>query len=412
MQANHELISSLLFEEESTELDVKREQYPFVGATEDQKSELLKDILALANAWRRSDAYILVGVEEVKGARNHILGITELLDDAPLQQFVNSKTQRPLTFLYCNVTVESKTVGVFHIPVQQRPFYLTKDYGKLKAGVVYLRRGTSTDVANPDEIARIGAIAAPDLGQPNVQLLFADPEQRAALPEVPILPSCTLILSGDHPIPDYSGQASNASKITASLLSMSMAHPYNRDYYRELVRYIQLTEFFSPLYLALRNAGDVTAYDVRVELIIPGSDSGISALDRYRFPSPPTREYSPLETYLRAPGEQRPEFQIKVRTLGDKWLVETRADKVQPNTVHWIRDAFFLGAKKPTDVLIDAVVTADNISSPLCQVLRVKIAAERREVTLDNIVEIWHERFRASPEYRRYLKSHEFGNGD
>jgi len=63
-------IEELLYEEESSTLDFKQEQYKFIRANDYQKSELLKDILAFANAWRREDAYILIGVEEIKGGRN------------------------------------------------------------------------------------------------------------------------------------------------------------------------------------------------------------------------------------------------------------------------------------------------------------------------------------------------------
>ena len=49
----NEMFESLLFEEEGTTIDFKKEQYRFVNATEDEKSELLKDILGFANAWRR-----------------------------------------------------------------------------------------------------------------------------------------------------------------------------------------------------------------------------------------------------------------------------------------------------------------------------------------------------------------------
>src|SRR5688572_20492279 len=98
MDAN--LLEQLLNESESSSLDFKETQYPFVGATEDQKSELLKDILTLANAWRRADAYILIGVKEVKGGRSIPVGITDHLDDASLQQFVCAKTNRPITFSY------------------------------------------------------------------------------------------------------------------------------------------------------------------------------------------------------------------------------------------------------------------------------------------------------------------------
>ncbi len=150
-------IEALLNEDESTSLDFKRDQYPFDSATDEQKAELLKDILAFANSWRRSDAFILIGVQEVRGGRSQPLGVANHLDDASLQQFVNAKTNRKVDFRYEAVPVDGVTVGVVHVPLQDRPTYLTKDFGKLKANTVYIRRGSSTDHALPDEIARMGA---------------------------------------------------------------------------------------------------------------------------------------------------------------------------------------------------------------------------------------------------------------
>lgn len=97
---NDTLLEQLLYEEESSYLDFKRDQYPFVGATNEEKSELLKDILAFANTFRRETAYILIGVEEIRDGKSNLVGITDHLDDANLQQFVNKKTQRPIDFSY------------------------------------------------------------------------------------------------------------------------------------------------------------------------------------------------------------------------------------------------------------------------------------------------------------------------
>ena len=69
---NSALLEELLNEDEGSTLDFKRDQYPFEGADDDLKAELLKDILAFVNAWRRTDAYILIGVEEVKGGRSKV----------------------------------------------------------------------------------------------------------------------------------------------------------------------------------------------------------------------------------------------------------------------------------------------------------------------------------------------------
>ena len=76
-----EFLAGLLYEEEGATLDFKKEQYRFATATKEDKSELLKDILGFANAWRRADAYVLIGVEEVRGGKSIVHGVESQLDD-------------------------------------------------------------------------------------------------------------------------------------------------------------------------------------------------------------------------------------------------------------------------------------------------------------------------------------------
>lgn len=161
MKMNAGLLKKLLSEDEGDTLDFKRDQYPFAGALPEKKGELLKDILAFANTPRREDAHILIGVEEVKGGPHRVVGVTLHLDDAGLQQFVNSKTRRPVIFSYETCNFEAKSLGVIRIPPQAGPFYLEKDYGGLRRHEVYIRRGSSTAVATPDEIAGMGSSFIP-----------------------------------------------------------------------------------------------------------------------------------------------------------------------------------------------------------------------------------------------------------
>src|ERR1700682_6330692 len=171
----NETIEALLWEDEGTTLDFKQAQYPFAGATDEQKAEIIKDILALSNAFRRDDAYILLGAKDLQGGRATIIGVANHLDDAHLQQLANNKTNRTAEFDYHPLEIDGQQVGAIRIPRQQRPTYLPKPYGKLQAKAVYIRHGSTTSVANPDEIARMGADqllgAAPT---PQLALQFGD----------------------------------------------------------------------------------------------------------------------------------------------------------------------------------------------------------------------------------------------
>ena len=256
------LISALLFEAEGAELDFKREQYPFSGADDRVKSELLKDILAFANAWRRTDAYILIGVQEVKESESLVLGITEQIDDSRLQQFVNSKTNRPVEFSYTPTQYRGMQIGVIHIPVQERPIYLNKDYGLLRRNIVYLRRGSSTDEARPDEVARMGQAISEDLKlQPLLTPLLAVGADWSELVESVSFETFHLNQPEIKQLPGYSPPTPRDP--FGIQLHVSLGHP-NADFYRERADYVRFSAELRPIRFGIRNGGTAVASGVKL----------------------------------------------------------------------------------------------------------------------------------------------------
>lgn len=151
MAITAEFVKQLVEHPESDTLDVKGDQYPFTSRDNDEKSEILKDILAFANALVSDDAFILVGVQERKPPPHRIVGISTNLDDASLQQFVSAKQDRCPKFSYQEVRVDGVTVGVIRIPPQRGPFFVKQDFGVLKRTQVPMRQGTSTAYPSHDQ---------------------------------------------------------------------------------------------------------------------------------------------------------------------------------------------------------------------------------------------------------------------
>ena len=201
-----ELLEQLLHHPECNFLDFKEAQYRFVKADNIEKSELLKDILAFANSWRLTPAYILIGVREVKGGRSEVVGVADHLDDASLHQFVTSKTQRPVEFTYEVFATEGVEIGIIEIPLQERPIYARHVFGKVGAEAVYIRDGSSTRKANPGEVANMGAQRSAE-ATPQLELSWADIGKRCAVSSPhpantlllhPPLPAETFRLSGQR----------------------------------------------------------------------------------------------------------------------------------------------------------------------------------------------------------------------
>ena len=168
---------------ENETLYFKSKQYPFAGANDEQKSELLKDIVSMANAWKSSDGYILVGVEEKHERATGLCGADSILGDSDVQQFVNSKTNRPVSFRVEVLPHQGVNLTIIHIDKnQKRPIYLLKNFASLKKEAVYIRRGSSTDIAAPDEIAEMGKeatrVVSPDVSLEFEFVIEAEEEQR------------------------------------------------------------------------------------------------------------------------------------------------------------------------------------------------------------------------------------------
>jgi len=89
-----DLFERLLHEDEGATLDFKVGQYAFAGADAQQKSELLKDILGFVNGWRRAEAYILIGVKEIRGGRSEVVGIAAGMADWRLRQVEEGRSLR------------------------------------------------------------------------------------------------------------------------------------------------------------------------------------------------------------------------------------------------------------------------------------------------------------------------------
>lgn len=372
----------LLYEEEGNALDFKREQYAFIGATDSQKGELLKDILAFANSWRRTDAYILVGVEEVKGGKSRVVGISSDLDDADVQQFINSKTQRALDFWYKTASIEGCKVGVFCILRQQRPFYPTRDYGSLKRDTVYVRRGSSTAIASPEEVARMGA-DVPSTRERDVCLClqFASDENCDLLGREIAISTVDLQIIGGA-IPDY-GAPRRAQLPAWNVPAFDTWK--NKDYYREYVEYARKTLSASGLRLAVTNTGRATANDVKVVLNVADDNAQLILFDSEHVPREPSNSSILMSsTYEFARHGNGPDLVAQPVPAG--WQVTARISKVQPKDTVLTESLVYVGAKTTRQITFDAMVYCDEFEAPTSETLGIAVDVQQRTSTVADII--------------------------
>lgn len=391
---SHIPIEELLYEEEGTTLDFKREEYKFRAASDLEKSELLKDILAFSNAWRRTDAYILIGVEEIKGGRSKVHGIGGELEDAHLQQFVNSKTQRPIEFDYHTVIVDGIKIGVVRIPVQTRPFFLEKDYGKLKRHVVYIRRGSSTGEASPDEVRDMGRSEIQEAQEiPALSFEFANLKDRSSLGTSLNLNATLLNIPPIKGIPDYRDERDAGQFGITAIYTNST----NSDYYRELVKYYFVSNKASELAFLLRNDSNKAISDIRVELVVEKSENRFSFFKASKFPAfpkshhdifGPARNFKPIAEQFAETNKKS----IEIQDLGNSYRIEVPFEKAQPKQTVFSVQTIFLNSNDSFEVEVKATIYADNVPIPIKQTLKISCNITREEGSLKHIEEL-HKKF-------------------
>lgn len=360
-------LEQLLYRGESETLDFKRDQFPFANAAHNAKSKLLKDVLAFANSWRQETAYILTGVDDAPGAKSNVVGVASHLDDADLQQFVNSKTQKPVAFSYQAAVLEGKDVGVIAIPVQTRPIYARRKYGIVEKETVYLRRGSSNAIATPEEVARMGAAHTATPSQ--LRLSWADLETGTTVPS-------PLAVSTVHFSPVLPPDAFESPRTAGHAWSLPITR--NPDYSRELVEFLFWRALLIDVGLCLQNAGSVVAKRVRLVASIERNEETVVRDDQ---PRPPSR-HSYLHRFDSVQNAllHRDDPDPCVQTFKDRWEVTVEFGDVRPHDEVWTTSPLLLGSVSDQRLALVGELRGDNIATPAPCKLEVDFSVESREM--------------------------------
>lgn len=377
---NKDQFEQLLYEEEGNTLDFKKEQYLFSKATDIEKSELLKDILGFANAWRRATAYILIGVEEVQGGRGKIIGISpnDHLYDHALQQFVNNLTNQPVRFHYEAFSAEGKQIGIICIEEQIRPIYLKRDYGKLKKNEVYVRRGSSTDPtkpALPDEIATM----RPGSSQEDALLFiqFCHVETEKPIGSSLDWESEYCEMPSKFSIPDLPSPRRESWQ--SSIIDQT-----NRDFYRELADYEYTRRLCKPVRLVVENTGKVAAKNVRVEMTAL-NQSEITALKESDIPSRPSRDKFTNPAFLRGIRSiHRDPGDVRIENTSETLIIKADFGDLQPAR-RICSETFYIGSRISQEIVLSVFVYADNLTSPKEFTLKISVSSKMTSMTFEQL---------------------------
>jgi len=345
------LLEQLLYSEESSSLDFKREQYPFTGESSEVKSELLKDILAFANSWRQENAYILIGIDEKVAGKSVIVGISNHLNESNIQQFVNSKTNKPVAFSYSTYTHNGDTIGIITIPVQKRPFYLKRDFGNLKKEKVYIRRGSSTAIASPEEIALIGESFIVSQKIPAINIQLGNKKEDILSGDSITIESTLLKLPRKENLDRPSVPFATSGFLT------------NKNYYREFADYLFEKAFLGEFNFYLENTGSVVLKKAQLKFEVPIDENCRVHLSDHE-PYKPSESSLGAHIPLGIESWHNNFYSLSVEQKNNAWKVQSKIGDIQPKDISWSLP-IFIGTLDDCSITFNVLVYGENLPEPV-----------------------------------------------
>ena len=376
MEKDIDIFHRLLYEEASDILIFRPHEYKFDGALIMEKGELLRDIVSAANTWRRADTYILVGVEATSGGKNKILGIINHLDEKKIQEFVNDKLQETIQFSYVHLTVERKKIGMIHIPLQKRPYYLKDDFANLKKYVIYIRRGNTIREADTEEAALIKE------GQPesqpsdmSFQVEFARPGTKKTLGGYLKLNTYSIEIPTPVDLPDFA--FSDKSQKSDPGYGFGINQRINPHYYRELALHLKMIGSVEQIDFCITNTGSVTARDVQLDINIEDPDRECFCLEEFEIPTHPVEYAGPsnLKPFLSYISDR-----IRVKWRSPFWNIRLSFRDIPPGKAVFSEAGLYIGAVSALKLELVGLIKARGLSSPFHAPLVIDIQTQNMKL--------------------------------
>ncbi len=136
-------------ETENSFFDFKKDIYDF--SILQNKEDFLTDIISFANGHSKGNKYIITGVKLHEDGSRSLEGITEgkQKDGADYQSLINDNVEPNIIIDFKLLEYNDKKYGIFRINSENedRPYLLSKQFGKLSKGFIKIRRGQKNEYA-------------------------------------------------------------------------------------------------------------------------------------------------------------------------------------------------------------------------------------------------------------------------
>lgn len=200
-----------------------------------------------------------------------------------------------------------------------------------------------------------------------IQFGFADVKTGKSVGSEISLQTTLIRLSGIEELPDFGSKPATVE--SGGLLSAIALFDdsNNKDYYRDMAKYLVTENLYRPLRFWLKNVGGVGARDVYVDLRIWSDDSEITVttLTHRDFIAPPKHN----GVYYHFP--MRTEAVGEIEELGSQKTTKLELVALQPQREISPKAHIMIGARRSGAVAIEARIYADSLPEPIVRSLKI-----------------------------------------
>ena len=279
-------------------------------------------------------------------------------------------------------TDDGGDIGVIEIPVQERPSYIRKEFGGLHANTVYKRDGSSTAVATPNEVARMGEMRVSS-STPQVVLAWADLNSRKVLPS-----PCTVQSLIFRPLLSKRMVAESQTTMADIIAAVPRRLDYrNKNYLQEVIFYAFEKALFKPLGFHLRNQSAVVGKRIRFVGSVTKGDS-TQVLDwaaRKKWPQHSSLinpSVVPLAAQLQRL-HSSPDPCVQEHEEG--WEITIDFGDVRPHDEIWTTSPLLVGSSRSGATTLEGELRGDNLPKPISCVLDICFEVEQRPMRIVDV---------------------------
>lgn len=155
---------------ENTRLDFKREFYH-----KEKNHELIKDVMAMANAHVEDTKHIIFGVKLLENGGRSFHSVQNIPDQADIEQLIHNNIEPTVELSFYLYQFKDHQLAILEIQgFNDRPYLSKKDHRGIKTGDSLIRKGSTTSPMSRDDFDKIYLHSSEKINPRTIKIGFDD----------------------------------------------------------------------------------------------------------------------------------------------------------------------------------------------------------------------------------------------